>query len=308
MAVKTLYVIVGPTAVGKTELSLRMAEFFSCPIVNADSRQIYRDIPIGTAAPTEEELQRVKHYFVGMLNLDEYFSAARFEQEAMAVLEKEFQTHDNMVLSGGAMLYVDALCNGIDDIPTISDEVRLNMRQRLENDGLDVLRAELRNIDPQYYEECDLRNPKRIVHALEVYYQSGMPFSSFRTKTKRERPFRIVKIGLERPREELFSRINKRVEMMVENGLLDEVRRVFPYRHCNALNTVGYKEMFEVLDGNWDLDFAVARMQKNTRVYAKKQMTWYKKDESLRWYSPDTLTPEIIAEEYGRQYARRIGQ
>ena len=294
MALKTLHVIVGPTAVGKTELSLRMAEFFSCPIINADSRQIYRDIPIGTAAPTNEELQRVKHYFVGTLNLDEYYSAARFEQEALKVIENEFQTHDNLVLSGGAMLYVDALCNGIDDIPTISENVRLNMRQRLENEGLDVLRQELKEIDPIYYNECDLQNPKRVVHALEVYYESGKPFSNFRTNTKRERPFNIVKIGLERPREELFARINKRVEMMIENGLLDEVRRVMPYRNCNALNTVGYKEMFEVLDGNWDIDFAVARMQKNTRVYAKKQMTWYKKSTDIQWFNPEKIRLDYI--------------
>ena len=294
MALKTLHVIVGPTAVGKTELSLRMAEFFSCPIINADSRQIYRDIPIGTAAPTNEELQRVKHYFVGTLNLDEYYSAARFEQEALKVIENEFQTHDDLVLSGGAMLYVDALCNGIDDIPTISENVRFNMRQRLENEGLDVLRQELREIDPIYYNECDLQNPKRVVHALEVYYESGKPFSNFRTNTKRERPFNIVKIGLERPREELFARINKRVEMMIENGLLDEVRRVMPYRNCNALNTVGYKEMFEVLDGNWDIDFAVARMQKNTRVYAKKQMTWYKKSTDIQWFNPEKIRLDYI--------------
>ena len=294
MALKTLHVIVGPTAVGKTELSLRMAEFFSCPIINADSRQIYRDIPIGTAAPTNEELQRVKHYFVGTLNLDEYYSAARFEQEALKVIENEFQTHDDLVLSGGAMLYVDALCNGIDDIPTISENVRLNMRQRLENEGLDVLRQELREIDPIYYNECDLQNPKRVVHALEVYYESGKPFSNFRTNTKRERPFNIVKIGLERPREELFARINKRVELMIENGLLDEVRRVLPYRNCNALNTVGYKEMFEVLDGHWDLDFAVARMQKNTRVYAKKQMTWYKKSTDIQWFNPEKIRLDYI--------------
>ena len=269
----TLIVLTGPTASGKTAAALQVAEHFHAPILNADSRQIYRDIPIGTAAPTAEEQARVPHYFVGTLALDDYYSAARYEAEVMALLPRLFAERDVVVMSGGSMMYIDAVCNGIDDIPTISEETRTMMRTRYEQEGLEPLLAELRLADPEYYAQCDRRNYRRIIHALEVIYQSGKPFSSFRRGEVRERPFRIIKIGLQRPRPELFARINARVGQMMEQGWLDEVRRVMPYRHCNALNTVGYKELFQVLDGTWPLDFALARIAKNTRVYAKKQIT-----------------------------------
>ena len=293
---KTLVVLLGPTAVGKTELSLSLAKLLSSPIISADSRQIYKTIQIGTAAPTEEQLQEVKHYFVHQLELDEYYSAAQFESEVLQLLDNHFKTHDVALMSGGSMMYIDAVCKGIDDIPTISDDVRNLMHERLRNEGLDVLKAELRMIDPDYYAIVDLKNQKRIVHALEIYYQSGKPFSSFRTHTQKERPFRIVKIGLMRSRDVLFQRINQRVDEMMKEGLMEEVRSVYHLKHLNSLNTVGYKELFKVLDGEWDLPMAVERIKKNTRVYAKKQMTWFKHDEDIHWLNlDDTSVEEAIS-------------
>lgn len=284
---KTLLVIVGPTGVGKTELSLRAAEYFSTSILNADSRQLYRDIPIGTAAPTAEDLSRVPHHFVGTLNLDDYYSAARYESEAMSLLERLFAGCDTVVLSGGSMLYVDAVCQGIDDIPTISDSVRQQMRERYENEGLETLAAELERLDPAYFAQCDIRNPKRVIHALEICHMTGRTYTSFRVRKIKERPFRIIKIGLCRERGELFGRIGRRTDQMLSAGLLDEARRVLPHRDCNSLNTVGYKELFKYLDGEWTLDFALEKIKRNTRVYAKKQMTWFKKDPEIAWFHPD---------------------
>lgn len=272
---------------GKTELSLRAAEYFSTSILNADSRQLYRDIPIGTAAPTAEDLSRVPHHFVGTLNLDDYYSAARYESEAMSLLERLFAVRDIVVLSGGSMLYVDAVCQGIDDIPTISDSVRQRMRERYENEGLETLTAELERLDPAYFAQCDIRNPKRVIHALEICHMTGRTYTSFRVRKVKERPFRIIKIGLCRERGELFDRIGRRTDQMLSAGLLDEARRVLPHRDCNSLNTVGYKELFKYLDGEWTLDFALEKIKRNTRVYAKKQMTWFKKDPEIAWFHPD---------------------
>lgn len=287
MATPTLIVLLGPTAVGKTELALQVAERIGSPVINADSRQIYRDLPIGTAAPTAEQQARVKHYFVGTLPITDYYSAARYEQDVLALTKDLFHTHDTLLMSGGAMLYIDAVCKGIDDIPTVEDDIRQQMRQRLETEGLERLTAELRLLDPEYYAQVDLHNTQRIVHALEICYQTGRTFSSFRTRSAAPRPFRIVKVGLRRERTDLFNRINQRVEQMLVEGLLDETRRMLPYRQQNALNTVGYKEMFQVLDGTWTLDFAKERMKKNTRVYAKKQMTWFQRDTDIHWLHPD---------------------
>ena len=272
---------------GKTELSLRAAEYFSTSILNADSRQLYCDIPIGTAAPTAEDLSRVPHHFVGTLNLDDYYSAARYESEAMSLLERLFAVCDTVVLSGGSMLYVDAVCQGIDDIPTISDSVRQRMRERYENEGLETLAAELERLDPAYFAQCDIRNPKRVIHALEICHMTGRTYTSFRVRKVKDRPFRIIKIGLCRERGELFDRIGRRTDQMLSAGLLDEVRRVLPHRDCNSLNTVGYKELFKYLDGEWTLDFALEKIKRNTRVYAKKQMTWFKKDPEIAWFHPD---------------------
>ena len=284
---KTLVVLLGPTAVGKTDLALQLAEHLRCPIINADSRQLYKDLKIGTAAPTEQQLQRVQHYFVGTLDIDDYYSAARYEAEVMSLTEELFRSHATLLLTGGSMLYIDAVCRGIDDIPTIHEETRTLLRERLDKEGLDTLAQELRLLDPEYYATVDLKNTKRIVHALEVCYQTGRTFTSFRTATNKQRPFAILKIGLNRPRPELFERINKRVDAMISEGLLEETRALLPHREANALNTVGYKEMFQVLDGTWTLDFARERMKKNTRVYAKKQLTWFAHDTDIRWFHPD---------------------
>lgn len=283
----TLFVLLGPTAVGKTETSLRLAEYLGCPILNCDSRQLYRDMLIGTAPPSAEEMRRVKHYFVGTLGLQDYYSAARYEEDCLRLMDELFPTHPNLLLSGGSMMYIDAVCNGIDDIPTVDSETREFIRNRLDTEGLDALLRELKLVDPEYYEIVDKKNHKRVVHGLEIYYSSGKKFSSYRTQTVKERPFRIVKIGLRRERADLFDRINRRVDLMMEQGLLDEARRLYPFRRENALNTVGYKELFTYLDGEWDLTTAVERIKKNTRVYAKKQMTWYQKDDQITWFHPE---------------------
>lgn len=287
---KTLIVIFGPTGVGKTELSLQIAEQFGSCIISADSRQFYRDIPIGTAAPTLEQLARVKHYFVGTLGLEDYYSAAQYETDTLQLLAQLFEQQDVVVMSGGSMMYIDAVCNGIDDIPTVTDETRQLMRSRYEAEGLESLVSELRLLDPAYYECVDRKNTARVLHALEICYQTGHTFTSFRTGKKKPRPFNIIKVGLNRPRPELFDRINHRVSAMMDEGLLDEVQRVLPFRNCNSLNTVGYKELFNYLDGDWELDFALDRMRKNTRVYAKKQLTWFKRDESVCWFHPEELS------------------
>lgn len=283
---KTLLILTGPTGVGKTELSLRMAEMLHTEILSSDSRQLYADLPIGTAAPTDEQRARVPHHFVGTLSLTDYYSAARYEAEAIALLEQLFLKYDTVLLTGGSMMYLDAVCRGIDDIPTISDTVRAHMKKRLEEEGLETLCRELAIRDPEYYEIVDRKNHKRVVHALEIIETSGKTYTSFRKNSIKERPFRIIKIGLDRPREELFERINFRVDEMLKEGLLEEAKRVYPYRTLNSLNTVGYKEMFRVLDGKWELSFATERMKKNTRVYAKKQLTWFRRDPAIRWFHP----------------------
>lgn len=284
---KTLLVLTGPTAVGKTRVAIELARRFGSPVINADSRQVYRDLPIGTAAPTPEEQAEVRHYFVGTLGLADYYSAAQYEQDVLRLLPSLFEERDVVVLSGGSMLYIDAVCRGLDDIPTIEAPVRMMMQQRLETEGLSALVEELRVLDPEYFAEVDRRNTRRVVHALEVIYQTGRKMSSFRRKNTQERPFRIAKIGLNRPRAELFERINARVGKMMEAGLWEEFMRVKDFRACNALNTVGYKELFHVLDGEWELPFALERMRKNTRVYAKKQLTWFQRDAEMHWLHPE---------------------
>lgn len=289
---KTLLVILGPTGVGKTAFSLDVAEYFSSPIVNADSRQLYRELSVGTAAPTPEEQRRVPHHFVATLGVEDYYSAARYEADAMTLLSRLFRERDVVVMSGGSMLYIDAVCQGIDEIPTIDEDTRILMRRRYETEGLAPLVDELRRLDPEYSAICDLHNPKRVVHALEICRMTGRTYTSFRVRERRERPFRIVKVGLDRERADLFDRINRRVDTMVDRGLLEEARRMLPYRACNALNTVGYKELFQYFDGEWTLPFALDKIRRNTRVYAKKQLTWFRKDEATGWFHPDK-TDEI---------------
>ena len=282
----TLLVITGPTAVGKTDLCLEIAESRGIPVINADSRQIYRDMPIGTAAPTAELMQRVKHYFVGTLALDEYYNASMYEQDVMTLLSQMFEGKDNALamMTGGSMMYIDAVCNGIDDIPTIRDDIRQLYKDRLATEGLDPLLAELKTLDPEYYDIVDKCNPRRVVHGLEICRQTGTTYTSFRIRERKQRPFRIVKIALNRPRDILYKRINSRVDMMIAEGLEEEARRLYPLRHLNALNTVGYKEMFKYIDGEWTLDEAVERIKGNTRRYARKQQTWYKKDDDIVWF------------------------
>ena len=284
---KTLIVITGPTAVGKTALCLDIAQHFGIPIINADSRQIYKELKIGTASPTEEQLAKVKHYFVGSLSLNDYYSASLFEQQTMEILEREFAKSDFALMAGGSMMYIDAVCEGIDDIPTVDDQTRETLKARLASEGLEILVEELRQLDPEYYEIVDKQNPRRVVHGLEICLMTGKTYTSFRKREKKQRPFRIVKIGLNREREELYNRINQRVDQMMAEGLLDEAKSLYPMRHMNALNTVGYKEMFAYLDGTWTLEEAVERIKGNTRRYARKQLTWYKKDEQIRWFHPD---------------------
>ena len=264
-----------------------IAKHFGIPIINADSRQIYRELKIGTARPTDEQTQAVRHYFVGTLGLDDYYSASLFEQQVLQLLDQLFQTSDYALLTGGSMMYIDAVCDGIDDIPTIDEETRRLMKQRLADEGLEALCEELRRLDPEYYEIVDRQNPRRVVHALEICTMTGKTYTSFRRRERRQRPFGIVKIALNRPREELYERINRRVDQMMSDGLLDEARALYPKKEFNALNTVGYKELFDYLDGRWPLEEAVERIKGNTRRYARKQLTWYKKDEQIRWFHPD---------------------
>ena len=280
---KTLLLILGPTGVGKTELSLRVAEHYGCPILNCDSRQIYRSIPIGTAAPTAEEQARVKHYFVATRDLEEDYNAGQYERDALVLLEDLFKTHEVVVMSGGSMLYADAVCKGLDDLPNVPAEIRQEVKAAYEKGGLEWLQAEVQRLDPDYWQEVDQANPARLAHCVELSMVTGRPYSSLRTHTTKQRPFRIVKIGLERPREELYDRINRRVVQMMEDGLLSEAKAVYPLRHLPSLQTVGYKELFGYFDGEYDLNRAVELIQQNTRHYAKRQMTWFRRDQAIHW-------------------------
>lgn len=280
----TLIVLIGPTGIGKTDLSLNIAEHYNTEIISADSRQLYADLKIGTAAPTPEQLARVKHHFVGTLQLTDYYSAAQYEAEVMKKLDELFKRHNVIVLTGGSMMYVDAVCKGIDDIPTVDEETRKTLMQHYENVGLERLCAELKILDPEYYDIVDKKNPKRVIHALEICYMTGQTYTSFRTSQTKERPFNIIKVGLRREREELYARINKRVDIMMEDGLLEEAKSVYQYKNLNSLNTVGYKEMFKYLDGEWELPFAIEKIKQNSRIYSRKQVTWFKRDTDITWF------------------------
>ena len=288
---KTLIVILGPTGVGKTELCLRVAEYFHIPVINADSRQIYRGIPIGTATPTQKQQARVRHEMVEMLDIGEYYNASMFENDVLTLLEEHFKTHDLALMSGGSMMYIDAVCDGMGDLPTVSDEERTEMKRRYAEEGLEALCEELRQLDPEYYEIVDKKNYRRVIHALEIIHTTGSTFTSLRTGEKKERPFNIVKIGLNRDRNELYDRINKRVDAMMRDGLLDEAKRWYPQRDFQSLNTVGYKELFSYFDGQWSLEEAVERIKGNTRRYCRKQLTWFKRDDSIRWFNLSDTNP-----------------
>ena len=290
---KTLFVVLGPTGVGKTELCLTLAEHLHTPIINADSRQFFAELPIGTAAPTEEQRQRVFHYFVGNHHIQDYYSAATYEEDVMQTLSELFVKQDVALLTGGSMMYIDAVCNGIDNIPTIRDDIRENMKQRLANEGLETLVEELKRLDPEHWAIVDKKNPRRVVHALEICHQMGKTYTSFRTNEKKKRPFRIIKIGLNRARAELYERINQRVLAMIDEGLEAEARSMYPYRELTALRTVGYKEMFAYFDGQIDLPEAIRQVQSHSREYMRKQLTWFKRDTNIQWFHPDNIK-EII--------------
>ena len=292
---QTLIVVLGPTGVGKTELCLHIAEHLHTPIINADSRQIFAELPIGTAAPTVAQQQRVKHYFVGNHHLSDYYSAAMYEEEALHLLHRLFAgeedgtTHDTLLMTGGSMMYIDAVCDGIDDIPTVDAETRRLMMRRLEAEGLPALVEELKLRDPEHWAIVDRSNLRRVVHALEICVMTGKTYTSFRTSNKKQRPFRIIKIGLNRPREELYERINRRVLQMMDNGLEQEARKVYPQKGLNSLNTVGYKEMFAYFDGLIPREEAIRQIQSNSRRYMRKQLTWFKKDERIAWFAPENI-------------------
>lgn len=290
----TLVIVLGPTGVGKTELCLQLAEHFGTPVINADSRQIFAELPIGTAAPSKEQQRRVKHFFVGNHHIQDYYNASMYEEDVLKLLPQIFHSHSHRaLLSGGSMMYIDAVCKGIDDIPTVDEHTRTLMKQRLSGEGLPTLVAELKRLDPEHWEIVDKKNPRRVIHALEICHMTGRTYTSFRTNQIKRRPFNIIKIGLDRDREELYERINNRVLKMMEEGLEDEARALYPLRGLNALNTVGYKELFAFFDGSINREEAVRQIQSNSRRYMRKQLTWFKHDEQIRWFHPDNIK-EII--------------
>lgn len=280
---KKLIVILGPTGVGKTDLSIDIANHLQCPIISADSRQIYKGLTIGTDAPTQEQLQRAKHYFIGSLSIDDYFSASQYENKVIELLADLHKSHNNVVMTGGSMMYIDAVCKGIDDIPSIDPFLREQLLEQYQKEGLDPIRMQLKLRDPIFYDQVDLKNHKRVIHALEVCIMTGKPYSSLRTNKVKERPFEIVRIGLKRPRHLLYERINARVDQMIERGLVEEARRFYPYKHLNSLNTVGYKELFMYFDGECTLEFAIDKIKQHSRNYARKQLSWYNRSDDIHW-------------------------
>jgi tRNA dimethylallyltransferase len=284
---KYLVVILGPTGVGKTDLSISLAQKYNTSIVSSDSRQIYKEMNIGTAVPEQEYLDKVKHYFIGELSIHDYYNSWEYEKQAVAKIEELHKDKDVVLLVGGSMMYIDAVCKGIDDIPTISPELRAEVLGRYEEEGLEPIKEELKKLDPVFYEEVDLNNAKRVLHALEVCLMSGKPYSSLRTNEGKKRSFEIIKIGLNRDRAELYNRINKRVDIMLNDGLEAEARELYPYKKLNSLNTVGYKELYAYFDGEYDFEEAVRLIKRDSRRYAKRQLSWFNRDEDIMWFNPD---------------------
>ena len=289
----TLLVLLGPTGVGKTNLSLSLAEHFGCPIVSSDSRQFYRELKIGTAAPTEDELSRVKHYFIGSHSIHDEYNAGQYEQDAIKLLDELFRKHKVVLLVGGSMMYIDAVCNGMDEIPNVDTETRAFWQKQYADFGLEFIQNELLKLDPTHYGQVDLQNPKRIIHALEICSMTGRPYSELRTGQRKLRDFNILKIGLNRPRPELYERINARVDKMITEGLLLEAEQFYQFRKLNTLNTVGYKELYEYMDGNRTLDFAINMIKQDSRRYAKRQLTWFNRDKDILWFQPEELESKI---------------
>jgi len=286
---KTLIVVLGPTGVGKSGISIQLAKHFSTDIISADSRQLFRELSIGTAVPSPEELQSVCHHFIQTRSIHDYYNVSEYETEAIGLINQLFKTKNPLILTGGSMLYIDTICKGIDDIPTVTPEIRNEVITWYEENGLEALRQRLLELDPEYHGIVDLNNPKRLLHAVEVCQMTGKTFTSFRKNTVRERPFRILKIGINQDREILYQRINLRVDQMMEAGLLEEARAVYPYKNLNSLNTVGYKELFSYFDGSCSLDEAVDLIKRNSRRYARKQLTWFRRDTEIVWFEPDQV-------------------
>lgn len=284
---KTLIVLLGPTGVGKTDLSIGMARRYDTSIISCDSRQIYREMRIGTAVPSDGQLAAVPHYFIQTKSVHDYYNSWQFEVEALEKIQELFASRDVVLMTGGSMLYIDAVCKGIDDIPTIAPELRAELMEVYEREGLDAIRAMLKELDPIFYDQVDLNNGKRVLHAVEVCRMAGVPYSSLRTNTPKDRGFRIIRIGLNREREELYARIDKRVDIMLEEGLEAEARTLYPLRHLNALNTVGYKELFDYFSGLIPYDEAVRLIKRNSRRYARKQLSWFRRDTDIQWFHPD---------------------
>lgn len=291
---KTLLVLLGPTGVGKTEWSIKVAQELGSPIISADSRQIYKGMTIGTAAPTKIQTEHVVHYFVDKLQPENYYSASEFEDETLLLLDKLYAQHNTIVMTGGSMMYIDAVCKGIDDIPTIDDKLRRDLQELYNKEGIDSIRRQLKLLDPVFYNEVDLRNPKRVIHAVEICLMAGKPYSSLRTNTKKERPFKIVKVGFTRDRNELYNRINLRVDQMIEDGLENEARGFYHLRHLNSLNTVGYKELFNFFDGKCSKEFAIDKIKQHSRNYARKQLSWFKRDKNIYWINLSTTNDGVV--------------
>ncbi len=283
---KTLIVIAGPTASGKTAVAIEIARHFNTEIISADSRQFYKEIPIGTAAPDMDQLLQIKHHFVGHLSITDEYNVSNFEQDVLSLLNQKFTEHDVMIMAGGSGLYINAVCNGIDDLPDPDKKLREELNRKLDKEGIEALQQQLKVLDPEFYNQVDLQNPKRLMRAIEVCLQTGKKYSDLRKNSKAKRDFNILKVGLTLPREELFNRINRRTDIMLKNGWLEEAEKIYPYRHLNPLNTVGYKELFKYIDGEWSLEQAIEKIKTNTRRYAKRQLTWFKKDSEINWFSP----------------------
>lgn len=292
----TLLVLLGPTGVGKTEWSIRIASALNCSIVSADSRQIYRGMRIATAAPTSEQQEQIPHYFVGTFSPETYYSASNYEQDVISLLNELFAVQPVVILSGGSMMYIDALCKGMDELPTVDETLRRELQELYQREGLDPIRRQLKILDPLFYDQVDLKNPKRVIHALEICLMSGRPYSAMRTRPEKKRAFRIVKIGFTRDRNELYNRINHRVDAMVEEGIVEEARGFYPQRHLNALNTVGYKELFQYFDGEWTLVQAIDKIKQHSRNYARKQLTWFNKDQEIHWINLSESEPDVMSE------------
>jgi len=290
---KTLIILLGPTGVGKTDLSIDIAKYYNTDIISCDSRQIYKEMSIGTAVPDHQTLKAVKHHFIRSHSIHDYYNASKFEVEVLEKLDLLFQKSDIVIMTGGSMMYIDALCKGIDDLPEVDDELRQSLMGRMETEGIESLRNELRYHDPVYYNEVDLRNPKRILHALEICMMTGKPYSSFRVHQQKKRPFSIIKLGINRDREVLYNRINQRVDSMFDEGLENEAKKLFPFRHLNSLNTVGYRELFDYFEGKVTLKEAVEKIKANSRKYARKQLTWFRRDPEITWFTPE-MKNEII--------------